>query len=208
MKKYRLQVVSLAFFLAVSLLIIQCEKKKPMVKETEPPAQTENATPGGPGCGCQQAQVSPEQPDTGAAKAPPAKEKQDLIKVIVILEKGDQAGHENVEGKIKELGGRVTASMLPAGLYALIPPGKEAELKALKEIKLVSSKAVDPGKTPGLSDRQKALLKDWNKNLTNTREPTLIPNPPPPPGDARTRPKTDQKNVDAHPPKEIPDEEK
>jgi len=208
MKKCRFQVVSAVFFLAVSLLFIQCEKKKPMVKESEPPAQTENATPGAPGCGCQQASASPAQPDPAAAKAPSAKEKQDLIKVIVLLKKGDQAGYKNVEGKIRELGGRVTTSMLPAGLYALIPPEKEAELKALKEIRLVSSKAVEPGKTAGLSDRQKALLKDWNQNIANTREPTLVPNPPPPPGDARTRPKTDPKNSDAHPPKEIPDDKK
>jgi len=208
MKKYRFQFVFAVFFLAVSLLFIQCEKKKPMVKESGPATQTEKATPGEPGCGCQQASASPAQPDPAAAKAPSAKEKQDLVKVIVLLKKGDQAGYKNVEGRIKELGGRVTTSMLPAGLYALIPPGKEGELQALKEIKLASSKAVEPGKTKGLSDRQKALLKDWNKNITNTREPTLIPNPPPPPGDARTRPKTDPKNIDAHPPKEIPDEKK
>jgi hypothetical protein len=174
--------------LTVSVLLTQCGHKKPEVKETEPAAQTEPSKTGGSNCGCTQAKADPAQPDPDQGSTAP-KVKPDLVKVIILLNKGDQSSFKDVENKIKGLGGRVTTSMLPAGLYALVPADKETGLKAVEEIKVASSKAIDPVKVKGLSDLQKAMLKDWNNSVNNTREPTLIPNPPPPPGDARTRPK-------------------
>jgi hypothetical protein len=212
MKKSRLKIYVIIFFLALPIIAIQCAKKKPVVAETGTAAQTAPAKPGelGAGCGCGQAQDKPAQqaPAAEQGSTAAAGDKQGLVKVMVLLADGGQVGTEAVEKKIGELGGRVTAKSIPAGLYALIPPEKESELKKMKEIKVVCSKAVELSKTKGLSDRQKAMLKDWDQNMNNTRAPTLIPNPAPPPGDAKLRPETGEKNIDAHPPKEIPDNNK
>jgi hypothetical protein len=209
MKKMAFHVLAVFLLMAVSLHLAQCAKKKPGTGPDKPASSSAPAKSEGSKPTKETAEHSATQPQPGSGASAPAKPGPDLVKVIILLEKGDKSGLDAVTKKVEGMGGKVTTTMLPAGLYGLIPAGKESELKGYKEIKSVSSGAVDPAKIKGLSDLQKALLKDWNDMATNTRPPTLVPNPPPPPNDARTRPETaEPDNNDIHPPKEIPDEKK
>jgi len=133
-----------------------------------------------------------------------AEDESGLEEVIIIIASPNLNSYEKVEKAVLDLGGKITVGGPPEDLFALIPKGKANQLKGLKEVLIVSSGVVDAQSIPGLTDQQKRLLEKWNKQLKNIVEPTLSPNPPPPPNDARERPPIDQDHLEVHPPKELP----
>jgi hypothetical protein len=121
--------------------------------------------------------------------------------VIVLIAGAKDDSYAKVDSKISSSGGRVTTGMPPGALYALIPPDKEAELKSVPGVKILSSKPVDLKECDGCTDQQKKILEEWNQSFSSTRP---IPNLPPPPGDARTKPPTGQDKPAPRPPKDVP----
>ena len=127
-----------------------------------------------------------------------------LKSVLILLDTRDQPSFETVESKVQELGGKVTVSMAPKSLFALIPPETESAIRALPEVRLISSNPYVPDKAPGLTGAQKKLLDGWNRSLTNNRERTLTASPKPLIHDAKTRPLLNPASIKSHAPREIP----
>ena len=129
-----------------------------------------------------------------------------LKRVLILLDTGDQSSFETVESKVQELGGKVTVSMAPKSLFAIIPPETESVISALPEVKLISSNPYALDQAPGLSGAQKKLLDGWNRSLTKNRERTLTASPKPLIHDAKARPAFNQAAIKNQAPGEIPDE--
>jgi len=127
-----------------------------------------------------------------------------LQKVIIILAVKDNASYEKVKKAVQDVGGKLTVGIPPERMLALIPPEKESQLKSLKEIRIVTSKPVQIDNLNEFNDKEKKLLKQWNKKLSQTTEPTLIHNPPPPPNDAFERSPINLKEIEVKPPKYLP----
>lgn len=127
-----------------------------------------------------------------------------LKKVIIILAAKDIVSYQKIEKAVKDLGGRVTVGISPEIILALIPPGKESRLGLLPEIRLISSQQVELEELKGITEKEKELLKTWNKMINKTIEPSLIPNPLPPPNDALERPPIKFDEIEVKPPKSLP----
>ena len=131
------------------------------------------------------------------------KEELDLEPALILILTINRDSYQNAVKTITEMGGRITAGLPPEAFYALVPKSKMKELNAFKEFVVVLNQR-NADSIPGLNEIQKNLLEKWNRKLTNTQEPSLIPNPPPPPNDALQRPPFEEENIEEKPPKSFP----
>ncbi len=136
------------------------------------------------------------------ASAVPAKDALGLEKIMALMSTRDDDSYLKVKQALTGMGGRITVEAAPEIILALLPPGKEAGLKNLREILAVSAQSLDET-LPGLSRRQRKMASIWNRRLSGMIEPTRLKNPPPPPNDLRQRP-SPKKPVKIKPPKELP----
>jgi len=127
-----------------------------------------------------------------------------MQKGIILLATQDSASYQKVESAVKGLGGKVTVGVPNETMLVLLPAGKEAKLSAMPEIRLIATQVVDLEKLQGLTEKEKELLRQWNNRLSKTPEPTLTPEPPPPPGDARKRPPINPEDIEVKPPAVLP----
>jgi hypothetical protein len=190
-----LNYLSIIFLTAVlSAGAIQCRDAGPQAanSKTGGDSQTSPLSDSGPGKTCSR------EPSVSAAQ------ELGLKRVLILLNTDDQPSFEAVASKVQELGGKLTVSMAPKSLFALIPPEQESVISGLPEVKLISSGPVGAEKARGLAGTQKKLLDGWNRSLTGTRERTLLASPKPLIHDAKTRPPFNPAEIKGHAPREIP----
>jgi hypothetical protein len=122
----------------------------------------------------------------------------------VIIFVSDLKSYQMVESAVKGIGGKVNVGNPYESMISKVPEGKEVELKSIEGVRLISAKPVEIEKLKGFNEREINLLKEWNKRFKEIREPTLVPEPPPPPNDALKRPDIKPEEVEPKAPKSLP----
>lgn len=122
--------------------------------------------------------------------------------VIIIV--SDLNSYQGVEKALTDIGGRVIVGNPYESIIAKIPEGKEFFLSTIQGVRLISSKPVEVEKLKGFNEREVKLLEEWNKRFSETKEPTLAPNPPPPPKDAIERPEIKEEELEPNAPRSLP----